>query len=59
MKGPGEDTEDRLGARPVGDAIKYGRTVAEEYEEQDDPNAFHVSRGRPTALIIPFPKGGR
>lgn len=26
----------------------------QDYEEQDDPNVHHVSRGRPTALIIPF-----
>jgi len=33
-----------------------GRTVEDqEYEHQDDPNVFHASRGRPTALIIPFP----
>lgn len=31
----------------------------QEYEEQDDPNVRHVSRGRPTAIIIPFPRGGR
>lgn len=29
------------------------------YEEQDDPNVHHVSRGRPTAIIIPFPRDGR
>ena len=31
----------------------------QEYEDQDDPKVFHISRGRPTALIIPFPKDGR
>jgi hypothetical protein len=36
------------------EAIRSGR-IAEEYEDQDDPNAFHVSRGRPTAIILPFP----
>jgi len=39
-----------------------GRTIAivedDEYDE-DDANAFHISRGRPTALIIPFPRSGR
>jgi hypothetical protein len=37
------------------EAIRHGED--QEYEDQDDPKAFHVSRGRPTALIIPFPKG--
>jgi hypothetical protein len=36
-----------------------GQVEDQEYEDQDDPKAFHVSRGRATALIIPFPKGGR
>jgi hypothetical protein len=40
------------------EAIKRGRVV-EEYEDQDDPKGFHVSRGRPTAVILPFPRGGR
>lgn len=40
------------------EAIGSGRAV-EGYEVQDDPNAFHVSRGRPTAIILPFPAGGR
>ena len=26
------------------------------YEDQDDRNAFHVSRGRPSAIIILFPR---
>jgi hypothetical protein len=47
-------------ARLAEEAI--GRTIAivedDEYDE-DDANAFHVSRGRPTALIIPFPRSGR
>lgn len=40
---------------------KHGRTVAApiEFEDQDDANAHHVSRGRPCAIIIPFPKGGK
>jgi hypothetical protein len=34
-----------------------GRVVEDQgYEDQDDPNVHHVSRGRPTALIIPFPQ---
>jgi hypothetical protein len=33
-------------------------TEDEEYEEQDDANAFHTSRGRPTAIIIPFSASG-
>jgi hypothetical protein len=24
------------------------------YEQQDDPNVFNASRGRPTAIVIPF-----
>jgi hypothetical protein len=42
--------EVRLAAEAVGRAVEN-----EEYEIQDDANVFHVSRGRPTALIIPFP----
>ena len=30
------------------------RGIVEDYEDQDDPHAFHVSRGRPTAIILPF-----
>jgi hypothetical protein len=37
-------------------AVRRG-SVLEDYEDQDDANAFHLSRGRPTALIILFPKG--
>jgi hypothetical protein len=42
-------------ARLAEAAIRSGRVV-EDYEDQDDANAFHVSRGRPTAKILPFPK---
>jgi hypothetical protein len=42
-------------ARLAEEAIGYGRAVVEEYEDQDDANVFHVSRGRPTAIILPFP----
>jgi hypothetical protein len=46
-------------ARLAEEAI--GRTIAiveaDEYDE-DDANAFHVSRGRPTAIILPFPRSG-
>jgi len=43
-------------ARLAEEAIGHGRViVAVEYDE-DDPNAFHVSRGRPTAIILPFPR---
>jgi hypothetical protein len=45
-------------ARLAEEAIRRGRIV-EEYEDQDDPNAFHVSRGRPTAVILPFARSGR
>jgi hypothetical protein len=47
-------------ARLAEEAI--GRTIAiAEHDEcdEDDANAFHVSRGRPTTLIIPFPRRGR
>jgi len=39
-------------------AEEASRSVGDqEYEDQDDPNIFHVSRGRSTAIIIPFPRG--
>ena len=41
-------------ARLAEEAIKRGRVV-EDYEDQDDANVFHISRGRPTAIILPFP----
>ena len=31
----------------------------DECEDQDDPDAFHVSGGCLTAIILPFPRGGR
>jgi hypothetical protein len=36
------------------DAIRRGRVVALVEDDADDPNALHVSRGRPTAIILPF-----
>lgn len=45
-------------ARLAEEAIGQGRVVAVEYDE-DDPNAFHISRGRPTALVLLFPTGRR
>jgi hypothetical protein len=45
-------------ARLAEEAIRRGRPVAIVEDDEDDPNAFHVSRGRPTAIILPFPKGG-
>lgn len=39
--------EVRLTEEAIGRAMAVG--------DEDDPKAFHVSRGRPTALIIPFP----
>jgi hypothetical protein len=42
--------EVRLAEEAIGRGLKD-----QEYEEQDDPNVHHASRGRPTALIIPFP----
>jgi hypothetical protein len=41
-------------ARLADEAIGSGRIV-EAYKNQDDPDAFHASRGRPTANILPFP----
>jgi hypothetical protein len=46
-------------ARLAEEAIGLGRVIAIAEDDEDDPNAFHVSRGRPTALILLFPKGGR
>jgi hypothetical protein len=46
--------EVRLAAKAIGRGLED-----QEYEEQDDPNVHHVSRGRPTALIIPFPRAVR
>ncbi len=44
-------------ARLAEEAIRRGRIAAavEDYEDEDAPNAFGVSRGRPTAIILPFP----
>lgn len=39
--------------RLTNEAIGRGRLV-EDFEDQDDPKAFHVSRGRQTAIILPF-----
>ncbi len=54
MSGPGEGTEYALGVQRVDVSDERSRVV-EDYEDQDDPKAFHVSRGRPTAIILPFP----
>jgi hypothetical protein len=41
-------------ARLAEEAIGRGRLV-EAYEDQDDPNAFHISRERRSAIILAFP----
>jgi hypothetical protein len=46
-------------ARLAEEAIGHGRIVAAVEYDEDDPNAFHVSRGRPTAIILPFARGTR
>jgi hypothetical protein len=33
--------------------------LTEEAIAKYDPNAFHVSRGRPTAIILAFPESRR
>jgi hypothetical protein len=43
--------EVRLAAEAIGRGLED-----QDYEEQDGPNVHRVSRGRPTALIIPFRK---
>ena len=39
------------------EAIRRGRTVAIVESDQDDPTAPQFFAGRPTAIILPFPKG--
>ena len=39
------------------EAIRRGRTVAIVEDDEDDPTAPHVFGGRPTAIILPFPRG--
>lgn len=39
------------------EAIRRGRTVAIVEDDQDDPAALQFFGGRPTAIILPFPKG--
>jgi hypothetical protein len=53
MSGPGEGEDDRLGTRSSEVADDRSRIV-DTFEDQDDPGAFHISRGRPTASILPF-----
>jgi hypothetical protein len=38
--------------------VRLTEEAIAEYDE-DDPNAFHVSRGRPTAIILAFPGSRR
>src|SRR5260370_4096986 len=40
------------------EAERKRRTVC-IIEDEDDPNVHHVGRGRPSALIIPFPTNRR
>jgi hypothetical protein len=43
-------------ARMAEEAIRRGLAIAVVEYDEDDPNAFHVSRARSTAIILLFPK---